>query len=401
MARGRPGVAPVTSSSGPSEGPEEAEEAELRTAIRDFARSEVLPGAAARDASGEFPAQLVERLAELDAMGIAVPRAYGGLGQSTRLRLAAIEEVAAADAALASIYTAHYLAMEVLLVGADEAQKLRHLPGMAEGQRLGAFALTEPGAGSDIGSMEATAQISAEGWLLKGSKTFISNAREAGLLLVFAKTNPTLGFRGISCFAVDRASPNLSFSTPQDKCGLRSSPTYTVFLDGVEVAADGLIGTVGGGGKIALEALNRARIDSAAMACGIAARALELASSYALSRQQFGHPISEFQVIQLGLGEMQALLQVSRLAAREAARLKDQGANLREAASIAKYVAAENCFRVVDRALQIHGGAGFMRESEIERLYRDCRVLRIYEGTSEIQLLTIASQVLRRADGVA
>ncbi|MBF6258344.1 acyl-CoA dehydrogenase family protein [Nocardia farcinica] len=363
---------------------------EFRSSVRAFAEAEILPGAAERDASARFPADLVRRLADQDLMGISVPTEYGGLGLSTRAQLVAIEEVARADAALASIYTAHYLGLEPILVGGTEEQRARRLPALAAGEQLAGFALTEPDAGSDIASMRTVARRAADGWHLSGAKTFISNAREADLVVLFAKTDPDAGFRGITAFAVPKGTPGITYSEPQDKLGIRSAPTYTVYLDDVVLPHDAVIGTEGRGGNIALTALNRARIDVAAMANGIALRAWELGRRYAAERKQFGHPIAEFQAIQLLLGACDAELVAARVTADWAADVKDAGQDLRRAASISKYTATEACFAIVDRVVQIHGGAGFMRESEIERLYRDCRILRIFEGTSQIQLLTIA-----------
>ena len=365
--------------------------AEFRGAVRAFANREIHPGAAFRDETREFPAELVKRLGEQDLMGISVPEKFGGLGMSTKTQLIAIEEVARTDAALASIYTAHYLGLEPILVGGTEEQKRRWLPRLASGELLAGFALTEPDAGSDIASMRTTARREDDGWHLSGSKTYISNAKEADLVVLFAKTDPSAGFRGITAFVLPQGTPGVSYSEPQDKLGIRSAPTYTVYLDDVVLPHDAVVGTEGRGGNIALTALNRARIDVAAMANGIALRAWELGRSYAAERKQFGHPIAEFQAIQLLLGACDAQLVASRVTADWAADVKDAGADLRRAASVSKYVATEACFSIVDQTVQIHGGAGFMRESEIERLYRDCRILRIFEGTSQIQLLTIAS----------
>jgi len=371
---------------------------EMHRVIREFAHNEVMPGAGERDKSGIFPAELLQRLGKLDAMGITVPEAYGGLGLDTQTQLLAIEEVAYADAALASIYTAHFLALEVLVPYASEGQKQRFVPGMANGTALGAFALTEPDSGSDIAAMATVAKRDGADWVVNGSKTFISNAGEADVIVLFAKTDPAAGFKGISAFIVGRDTPGISFSDPQDKCGIRSAPTYTVYLDNVRVADDLVIGELGSGGKMALSALNRARIDIAAMANGIAMRALELAEEFATARVQFKSKIRDFQAIQLMLGEMDAQLEVARLTAWWAAAMKDSGGDLRRAGSIAKWVATENCCAVVDKAVQVHGGAGFMRESEIERLYRDSRVLRIFEGTSQIQLITVAGALAARFD---
>ncbi|WP_370181285.1 acyl-CoA dehydrogenase family protein [Rhodococcus wratislaviensis] len=365
--------------------------AEFRDAVRAFANREIHPGAAFRDETREFPAELVKRLGEQDLMGISVPEEFGGLGLSTKTQLIAIEEVARTDAALASIYTAHYLGLEPILVGGTEEQKRRWLPRLASGELLAGFALTEPDAGSDVASMHTTARREDDGWHLSGSKTYISNAKEADLVVLFAKTDPSAGFRGITAFVLPQGTPGVSYSEPQDKLGIRSAPTYTVYLDDVVLPHDAVVGTEGRGGNIALTALNRARIDVAAMANGIALRAWELGRSYAAERKQFGHPIAEFQAIQLLLGACDAQLVASRVTADWAADVKDAGADLRRAASVSKYVATEACFSIVDQTVQIHGGAGFMRESEIERLYRDCRILRIFEGTSQIQLLTIAA----------
>lgn len=370
----------------------------MREAVREFVRREVMPGARERDETGDVPLDALRGLAELSAMGITVPEEYGGLGLDAETLIAAVEEVAYGDAALASIYTAHYLALEPLVLAGDDGQKRRYLAPLAAGAQLGAFALTEPDAGSDIGSMRTSATRDASGWRLNGSKTFISNAAEAGAIVVFAKTRPEARLRGISAFVVTGGLEGLTFSQPQDKCGIRSAPTYTVYLDDVCVPEDALLGEENTGGKLALEVLNRARIDIAAMANGVAMRALELALDFASERRQFDRPIREFQAIQLLLGEMDAAVQVGRLTASWAAGLRDAGADIRRAASIAKYVATESCFSVVDKAVQIHGGMGFMRESEIERLYRDCRVLRIYEGTSQIQMIAVARALAEHFD---
>lgn len=370
----------------------------MRQVIRDFCRNEVMPGAAERDRTAAYPAEIMRGLGELGAMGITVPESCGGLGLDTQTQLLAIEEVARADAALAFIYTAHLLALEVLVPYTSEEQKLRFIPEMASGKALGAFALTEPGSGSDIGGMDTVARRDGDAWVVSGSKTFISNAADAETTVLFAKTDPAAGFRGISAFVLSRGAPGVSYSEPQDKLGIRSAPTHTVYLDGARITDDRVIGELGSGGKMALSALNRARIDIAAMANGVAQRALELAVEYATARVQFGHPIRDFQAIQLMLGEMDAQLEAARLTAWWAAAEKDSGADLRRAGSIAKWVATESCCAIVDKAVQVHGGAGYMRESEIERLYRDARILRIFEGTSQIQLLGIAATLATAFD---
>jgi butyryl-CoA dehydrogenase len=374
------------------------EQRRLRETLRAFSLEEVIPGAAERDRTAAYPAQLVIRLAELGLMGITIPAEYGGLGLDTPTQLVAVEEVAYGDASLASIYTGHYLGMEGLLLYGSDEQRRSLLHPLARGEQLAGFALTEPDAGSDVASIRTEARREGDRWLIRGNKVFISNAREAGLLVVFARTDRDPGLDGIGAFAVPTDSAGISYSQPQDKLGIRSAPTYEVRLDDVAVGQDALIGGETEGGRIALEVLDRARIDIAAMANGISMRALQLAADYAAKRRQFGRPIRDFQAVQMLLAEMDVALEMGRLAAYHAAARKDNGADLRREASIAKYVATENCFACVDRALQIHGGYGYMRESEVERLYRDCRILRIYEGTSQIQLLTIARALARRRD---
>ena len=372
------------------------EERALRRSFRRFATRELLPGARDRDRSGEFPADLIERLRDLDALGIALPAEYSGLGLSTATQLIAVEEIAFGDASLASILTAHYLGAEALALFGTHEQKSRFLRPLAVGDMIAAFALTEPEAGSDIAAMRTHAELRAGEWVIAGSKTFISNAREAGVLVLFARTQEGLGLDGMTAFLLPSGTEGVSFSEAQSKSGIRSAPTYTVYLDDVRLPTDLVLGDNGAGGRIALRTLNHARIDIAAMANGIAMRALQLAVEFASTRVQFGKPIREFQAIQLLLGQMDASLTASRLAARWAADLKDAGEDVRRAAAIAKYLASETCFEVVDSALQIHGGAGYMSDAEIERLYRDCRVLRLYEGTSQIQLITIAKNLSKQ-----
>jgi acyl-CoA dehydrogenase len=371
---------------------------EFRDALRAFSRDRVAPRAAERDRDALDAEDIFRELADLDALGITVPTEYGGLGLDTTTLVVAVEELGYADASVASIFAGHYLGMEGFRLFADEEQKKKYLTGMAKGQVRAAFALTEPDAGSDIGSMRSTAVRQGDGWRLNGNKIFISSAKEADILLLFAKTDPQAGFRGISAFIVPTDTPGLGFSAPMDKMGCRGEHAYELSLQDVVVPLENLLGREGDGGKLAMDVVNPSRIDAAALANAIAMRALDLAAAHATHRVQFGRPIRDFQAIQLQLGRMDSLIEAARLVTYEAARLKDAGGDFRRAASIAKYVASENGFAVVDAALQIHGGSGYMRESEIERLYRDVRLIRLYEGTSDIQLLTLAKGVTRRFD---
>ncbi|MDF5757726.1 acyl-CoA dehydrogenase family protein [Spongiactinospora sp. TRM90649] len=371
---------------------------EFRDTLREFCRKEVMPGAAHRDAAAEYPATLIARLADMGLMGITVPEEYGGLGLDMVTQVLAMEEVAYADASLGSVFAGHYLGMEALRQFGSPDQRERHLPGLATGSYRVSFALTEPDAGSDVSRIRTRATAGPDGWTLTGNKTFTSNARESDAIIVFAMTDPGAGIKGITAFLVPTGAPGLGFSAPIEKLGIRGEHAYEVSLDGVHVGPDAMVGESGGGGRIALEVLNSARIDVAALANGVAMRALDLATGYASTRVQFGRPIRELQAIQLMLAEIDALVQSGRLHAYHAAALRDRSEDVRRAGSLAKYVASENCFSAVDRALQIHGGYGYVKESEIERLYRDCRIFRIYEGTSQIQLLTVAKLLGRLHD---
>jgi acyl-CoA dehydrogenase len=370
----------------------------FRSTIRDFAQRVVAPGAAQRDRDAVDAADIFAQLAAMDAMGITVPVEYGGLGLDTTTLVLAVEELGYADASVASIFAGHYLGMEGFRLFGNETQKQQYLAPMARGELRAAFALTEPDAGSDIGSMRSTAVRTADGWRINGNKIFISSAKEAGIMLLFAKTDTKAGFRGISAFIVPTNAPGVGFSAPMDKLGCRGEHAYEVSLEDVIVPLENLLGEEGQGGKLAMEVVNPSRIDAAALANGIAMRAMDLAVGHATSRVQFGKQIRDFQAIQLSLGRMDTLIEASRLVTYQAAQLKDRGGDFRRAASLAKYVASENGFQVVDQSMQIHGGSGYMRESEIERLYRDCRLIRLYEGTSDIQLLTLAKGVASRFD---
>ncbi|WUI02537.1 acyl-CoA dehydrogenase family protein [Spirillospora sp. NBC_00431] len=372
---------------------------EFRDTLREFCRKEVIPGAARRDAAAEYPAELVTRLAGMGLMGITIPEEFGGLGLDMVTQVLAMEEVAYADASLGSVFAGHYLGMETLRGFGSSEQRERYLPGLAAGTFRLAFALTEPDAGSDISRIRTRAASGPDGgWTLSGGKTFTSNARESDEIVVFAMTEPGAGIKGITAFLVPAGADGLGFSAPIEKLGIRGEHAYELSLDGVRVGPGAVLGEPGGGGRIALEVLNSARIDVAALANGVAMRALDLATGYASARVQFGRPIRELQAIQLLLAEIDALVQSGRLHAYNAAALRDRDRDVRRAGSIAKYVASENCFQSVDKALQIHGGYGYVKESEIERLYRDCRIFRIYEGTSQIQLLTVAKLLARLHD---
>lgn len=372
------------------------EQLQLQETLREFGRREVIPGAAERDRDAVYPHDLIAKVSEFGLMGITIPEEYGGLGLPMSTQVLAIEELGYADASLGSIFAGHYLGMEGFAGYGSEEQKQQYLVPLASGEYRAAFALTEPEAGSDIGAMRSNATRDGDDWVLNGRKIFISSAREAGVTIVFAKTDLDGGFKGISAFIVRAGTPGVGYSEPEQKLGLRGEHAYEVTFENVRLPGDALLGEPGRGGPIALEVLNRSRVDAAALANGVALRALDLAVGYAAQREQFGHPIRDFQAIQMYLADMDIRVETARIATYRAADLRDQNADLRRAASIAKYIAAENCFAVVDKALQVHGGYGYVKDFEIERLYRDCRIFRIYEGTSEVQLLGLA-QLLAKA----
>lgn len=379
-------------------GPDDTETRELALLVRDYCRAKVAPTAQARDRQATYPTEILEDLARLGALGITVPEEYGGLGLGMATQVRVIEEVAYADASVGSVLAGHYLGMESIRAFGSEEQRRRYLPGVADGSSRFAFALTEPDAGSDIGRVRTRAVPAADGWVLTGNKTFISNARESQALIVFAKTDPDAGIRGLSAFIVPVDADGLAYSEPIGKMGIRGEHAYEISFDAVAVDGGAMLGAPGGGGKIALEVLNSARIDVAGIATGVGLRALDLAMEHATNRVQFDGPIRDLQAVALLLAEIDALVQSGRLHAYHAARLRDLGQDVRRAGSLAKYVSSENCFSAVDKALQVHGGYGYSTDSEIERLYRDCRILRIYEGTSQIQLLTIARLLGRDFD---
>jgi alkylation response protein AidB-like acyl-CoA dehydrogenase len=365
------------------------DERALRDAARDFAHRELAPRAAAADADAAFAPGHMESLAAFGAMGLNLPEAWGGAGASAVGLALAVEALAAACAATASTVTAHYLATDSILLGGDDALKTRYLPAAAEGRTLGAFALTEPGAGSDPADMTMRAERGGDGYRLKGSKHFISNAGSADFLVVFAKTDPGAGYRGISAFVVDRDTPGISTGPPEATHGIRASHAFAVHLDCM-VPAENRIGDEGAGFRTALMVLDRGRIETAALALGIAGAALGAARDRARERQVSGQAVASFQGIRWMIADMATELDAARLMTWRAARLRQRGERFTREAAMAKLYASEAAGRIADRALQIHGGYGYTSALPLERYVRDARILRIYEGTSEIQRNIVA-----------
>jgi hypothetical protein len=368
----------------------------IRDAARDFAMAEIDPGAHARDASGEFPRDLLKQLGEMGFLGMTVPEAYGGAGVDFLSYILALEQVAYADASVAvTMSVNNSVACAPILAFGTEAQKQTYLKPLASGELLGGFMLTEPDAGSDAAALKTRATKVDGGWRLNGAKAWITNGGVGRYFVTMARTDPDKGKKGISAFILDADQPGVIMGRPEDKMGLRSSKTVMVTLEDAFVPDDALLGRLGDGLKVAFGGLDGGRIGIAAQALGIAQRAMDESVAYAKARFSFGKPIGEHQMIQTYLAEMEARLQAARLLVYRAASLKEAGQSCTMEAATAKLFTTESAVWICDRAVQIHGGYGYSREYLVERLYRDVRVTTIYEGTSEIQRMVIARELLK------
>ncbi|MHA0040971.1 acyl-CoA dehydrogenase [Deinococcus sp. PEB2-63] len=361
--------------------------------VRDYARAEIAPHAARFDRSGDYPREQLRGLADLGLMGATVPEAWGGAGLDSVTYALCLEEVAAADASVAVIVSVQNgLPEQMILRYGSDAQRDRYLRPLAAGQHIGAFCLTESGAGSDAASLRLQATRDGDDWVLNGTKAWITSGGQADTYLVMARTGGS-GARGVSCFIVENGTPGLSFGKPEEKLGLHASHTTTVTFDGVRVPHANMVGEEGQGLIIALASLDAGRIGIAMQALGIARAAMEHATRYAAEREQFGKPLREFEGVSFKIARMAARIESARLVALKAAWLKDQGRPYGKEASIAKLLASEAAVDVTRDAIQIFGGNGYSREYPVERLYRDAKVTEIYEGTSEIQQLVISRAV--------
>jgi alkylation response protein AidB-like acyl-CoA dehydrogenase len=361
--------------------------------VRDYARAEIAPLAAQFDRSGDYPREQLRGLAELGLMGATVPEQWGGAGLDSVTYALCLEEVAAADASVAVIVSVQNgLPEQMILRYGTDAQRGRFLRPLAQGAHIGAFCLTESGAGSDAASLRLQATRDGDDWVLNGTKAWITSGGQADTYLVMARTGGS-GARGVSCFIVENGTPGLSFGKPEEKLGLHASHTTTVTFDGVRVPHANMVGEEGQGLIIALASLDAGRIGIAMQALGIARAAMEHATRYAAEREQFGKPLREFEGVSFKIARMAARIESARLVALKAAWLKDQGRPYGKEASIAKLLASEAAVDVTRDAIQIFGGNGYSREYPVERLYRDAKVTEIYEGTSEIQQLVISRAV--------
>jgi alkylation response protein AidB-like acyl-CoA dehydrogenase len=369
--------------------------------LRDFLQAEVQPGATDRDASGDFPRELVGRLAGLGLLGMQVPERYGGAGLDTQTTARVIEEIAAADGSLCLTVASHNsLCIGHILLAGDASQHERFLPPLARGDHLGAWALTESGSGSDAAALRTTAKEAEDGsYVIEGDKAFITQGGVADTYVVVARSDApgdgARGSEGVSAFVVDGETEGLARGLPERKLGLKSSDTTALAFVGMRVPGDRLLGERGGAFRDVMRVLDGGRIGIAAMAVGLGRAALDVAARYALERQAFGRPIAEHQAVAFKLAEMATDLDAARLLTLRAAALKDAGRDFVAAAARAKLFASTRAVAACDHAIQVLGGYGYIEEYEVGRLWRDARLTRIGEGTDEIQHLIIARSLLR------
>ena len=368
----------------------------IRDTVRQFMEAEVRPFVKEWEKAEKFPAEAIKKLGEMGCCGMLVPEEWGGPGLDTVSYALMLEEVARVHTAMSTALGVTNSAVQVplMMFGAD-AQKKKYLRRMATGEMIGAFCLTEPAAGSDAAGIQARATRHGDVYKLNGTKTWVTNGNVAGVLIVFAKTNPEAGGKGISAFLVEPGFTGFRVGRHEDKMGQRSSPSVEILLNDCVVPVENRLGEEGQGLKIALSALDGGRIGIGAQAVGLAQGALEEAVKYAKQRKAFGKSISEFQAIQWMIADMQTEIEAARGLVYYAAWLKDAHPTKTGASSSkAKLYASEMVNRVVDKAVQVHGSAGYSRETDVERMYRDARVITIYEGTSEVQRMIIARELL-------
>jgi len=368
----------------------------LRNMARDFARKEIAPHDAELEEREEFPSAILRRLGELGLLGMNVPAEFGGQPVDSLSQILVLEELAKASAAVCVIVSVHVsLFCHALARFGTEELKKKYLPPAARGDILGAFSLTEPNAGSDAMAIRTSAVRRGDRFILNGQKAWVTNGREAGAVILFTAAVDPSGRRRLSAFVVEPDYPGFKRSKIEKKMGLHSSPTAEITLEDCEVPVSNLLGAEGQGAAIALNGLDHSRVGIAAQSVGLAHRALEEAVRYAKQREAFGRMIADFQAVQFMLADIATRTEAARMLTYRAALLKDTGRPFAAEAAMAKLFASEAAKRAADQALQVHGGYGYSREYPIERIYRDARVLTIYEGTSEIQRMVIARQLLK------
>lgn len=371
------------------------EQALIQQTIREFVQENLDPIADELNETGRHAAEIFEKLAELDFMGMPYPEEYGGGGSDQLSYIIAVEELCKSDAGTGIAYSAHcsLASWPIYKFGSEEIKK-KYLVPLCKGEKLGAFALTEPGAGTDAGSGKMTAKLEGDFYVLNGTKCFITNGGVASTYIITALTDPTAGVKGISAFVVDGDAEGFTIGKHERKMGIKSSQTTELILKNVKVPKENLLGKEGQGFKIAMQTLDGGRIGVAAQALGIAEAALEEAVKFAKERVQFGKPIATKQAIQWKLAEMATQIEAARYLVYAAAAKKDEGSCSVEAA-MAKMFASEIAVDVCDKAVQIHGGYGYIQDFKVERLYRDAKITTIYEGTNEVQRMVVSGSLIR------
>ena len=371
------------------------DEVMFRDAVRDFAESEVAPRVPRMESAGEIDSDLISMLFEVGVMGIEIPGHFGGPGSSLFTTTLVVEEISRVDPSVAVLVDVQNTLMNnALLSWGTPEQQGRYLPRLAAGT-VGAYALSEAGSGSDAFALALRAVSDGDDWVLNGRKLWITNGGEAGLYIVFGTVQPELRHKGITAFLVERDMPGFAVGKKEDKLGIRASSTTELLLDDVRVPAENVLGDVGMGYKVAIETLNEGRIGIGAQMVGLAQGAFDHTLRYVQEREQFGHPVAEFQAVQFQLAQMAMEIEAARLMVYNAARLKDQGARFLREAAMGKLFASRMAQRVSSRCIDLHGGYGFTREYPVEKLYRDAKIGTIYEGTDNMQLQTIAKDLLR------
>jgi butyryl-CoA dehydrogenase len=368
----------------------------IQSMVRDLARSEFAPKAMERDKTKEFPVDNLQMLGELGLMGMMVPPEYGGSGADTVSYVLALAEVAYACASTAVVMSVHNsIVCESIMRNGSEDQKQKYLKRMATGEIIGAFALTEPNAGSDPVGQTTKAVFEGDCYILNGTKRFTTTGKNAGLIIVTAKTDEAARHKGISAFLVEQGTPGLTVGPLEDKMGLRASDTADLIFEDCRIPVENRLGNEGDGFLIAMTGLDGGRIGIAAQSVGVAQAAFDASVKYAREREQFGQSISKFQGLRWIVADMATEIEAARLMMLSAAEMKDHGENFTLQASMAKLYASEMVNRITAKAVQLHGGYGFTKEYAVERFYRDARVFTIYEGTSEIQRVVISNQIFR------
>jgi len=370
------------------------DEALFQSTVRQFAREQITPHVRAMDEAAAFRKEILAQFFQMGLMGIEIPEEYGGQGGTFFQAVLAVEELSAVDPAAGVIVDVqNTLSINALLRWATPQQKAKYFPRLAK-NTVAAYALSEAGSGSDAFAMATRAEDRGDQFLITGRKLWITNAAEAGLFLLFANANPEAGYKGVTAFLIERDFPGFQVGKKEDKLGIRASSTCELILDNCKVPRANVLGEFGQGYKIAIETLNEGRIAIGAQMVGLARGALGHAVSYAKERKQFGKPIGEFQGVQFELAKIAVDVEAARLLVYNAARLKDAGRPFTAEAAMAKYFASEIAENAASKAIEVHGGVGFTKDYPVEKLYRDAKIGRIYEGTSNIQLMTIAKKLL-------